>query len=56
MAYLRELDQRCRHAGCTRIAKVELMNRYNAALGRFCGTHAKAALREQERVEQAPVR
>lgn len=51
MAYLRDLDQRCRHEGCPRIAKVELMNRYNSPQGRYCGTHAKAALREQERIE-----
>jgi hypothetical protein len=53
MAYLVDLDQRCRWAGCPRIAKVELRNRFNSPQGRYCGTHSKAALREQEKVEQA---
>lgn len=53
MAYLRDLDQRCRREGCPRIAKYEVMNRFNSPQGRYCGTHAKAALREQEKVEAA---
>ena len=48
MAYLRDLDQRCRHEGCPRIAKVELINRVNSPQGRYCGTHAKAALRDDD--------
>lgn len=53
MAYLRDLDQRCRRDGCPRIAKVELVNRLNSPLGRYCGTHSKAALRDQEKLEAA---
>ncbi len=53
MAYLVELDRPC-ETGCGRRAVVELRNRRNKTMGRYCracGRDRLNHLREQERAE-----
>ena len=54
MAYLHNLDIRCAWApGCRQRAAVELFNRYNAPLGRYCRRHGQQRYLEQQAREKA---
>lgn len=57
-AHLRPLGRmRCDQTPCDRAATVQLLNTYNAALGKFCRKHGATALRKQldrDRVASAP--
>lgn len=53
MAYLRELARHaCAEAACSKKAEVELMNRYNALVGRYCRAHGTRKLADMQRSEQ----
>jgi len=52
MAYLRELSQKCEYfLQCNCTAKVEVVNRYNAVLGRYCRKHGNAILKSAKTKE-----
>jgi hypothetical protein len=55
MAYLRSLKNKCqgRVGTCPKTATVELIDRWNGAIGKYCVACGKRALEEQQRREDA---
>ncbi len=49
MAYMKEIERPACY--CGKRAVREVYNRYNALIGRYCGTHAHRRLVEAEAVE-----
>lgn len=56
MAYLREITEPCKEPGCVSRATVELLDRWNGALGTYCRPHGKKALARQAERERATAR
>lgn len=44
MAYMKKLKEKCRM--CTRIATVEVFDRWNGSCGKFCSSCAKTKLKQ----------
>ncbi len=56
MAYLREIEKDCEHAGCYRRAVVELVSARHVSLAYYCGPCSEAALRRRRAAEEADAR
>lgn len=48
MAYLVELKDACHVSGCSSRAVVELIDRWNASMGKYCRRHSRMELRKQQ--------
>ena len=53
MAYGRPLDVECYQDGCTKRATFEVLNQWNAPVGKYCRPHADALVRRLSAAEDA---
>lgn len=51
MAYLKTLLTKCQTTGCTQPATVEVFNRANASIGRFCRRDGERQLERLQKTE-----
>jgi hypothetical protein len=52
MAYTKDLTTVCQYGGCTSKAVLEVFNRFNASLGKYCRKHGTRKCLDQEKSER----